>query len=98
MNKKDSIDSICTETFNDHDKSTGDICAVLVTGCCHFIIASVYIYNNKTENQILDLFKSFLDIVPTNSPVIICGNFNIDILKQKNASFLEYGIYLICHV
>lgn len=63
--------------------STGDICAVYITNL-KLLIASVYIYNNQSETNILNLLQVFMSSVDDDTPLIICGDFNFDISKSES--------------
>lgn len=69
---------------NSYDTDVGDICAVQIGGKYNLIIASVYIYNNKSEKNILDLINVFVSNIDKDVPLIICGDFNYDILKNRS--------------
>lgn len=83
INKND-VASYEVINIKSYDTDVGDVCAVHIGGKYNLIIASVYIYNNKSENNILDLINAFVSNLDIDVPLIICGDFNYEILKDRS--------------
>lgn len=72
--------------------SYGDICAAEIqVNNCKMILFCIYLSPKTTIKQAKTFMtRNLLHYNPKNVPIIVTGDFNIDISKEENIGFVEF--------